>query len=52
MTYAKFYKGREELKTSGLSDILTASDSGKVDKGGLDDTRFAFGCLDDTLSKS
>lgn len=52
MTYAKFYKGREELQAGGLGNLFTASDTRQIDKGRLDDTRLALRSLDNALSES
>lgn len=52
MTYAKLDGGREELNTGLLSNGITASHTGQVNEGRLNDALLTLGSLDDGLGES
>lgn len=51
-TYTELYRGREELNTSGLGDLITTGNAGQVDESRLNNALLALGGLDDGLGKS
>jgi hypothetical protein len=51
-TYTKLDRYREEFKTSGLGDGISALNSREVDVAGLYNTLLALGGLDDLLGEA
>lgn len=52
MTYAKLNGGGEEVNTGGLSNGVTAGNTGQVDESRLNNTLGALGGLDNSLGKT
>ena len=51
-TYTKLNGNREEVKTGGLGNGISALDTREVDVAGLDNTLLALGGLDDLLGEA